>query len=206
MHWCNNQPVARIKPILTQDETWQSLRVGVSAVATIWDRWGINGDVAYLPYAQYSGLDSHWQRTPTAFYPQTGTSRGVQAELILTYLVTENIELGIGGRYWAMWTTSASSELRWRVQYEHGRGIHHKPAVSIYRQRRALRHLRANELPVRPASLERDKLWFDRHPALAFCLSMIPRVKPEGVLFGKPVSTHRVKARGQAFPHHALSV
>jgi hypothetical protein len=55
------------------------------------------------------GLDSHWQRVPTAFYPQTGTSRGVQAELILTYLVTENIELGIGGRYWAMWTTSGSS-------------------------------------------------------------------------------------------------
>jgi hypothetical protein len=33
----------------------------------------------------------------------------VQAELTLTYLVTENLELGIGGRYWAMWTTSGSS-------------------------------------------------------------------------------------------------
>jgi len=32
---------------------------------------------------------------------------------------------------------------------------------------------------------------------------MIPRVKPEGMLFGKPDSTHRVKARGQAFPDHA---
>jgi hypothetical protein len=29
---------------------------------------------------------------------------------------------------------------------------------------------------------------------------MIPRVKPEGMLFGKPDSTRRVKARGQAFP------
>ena len=47
-------------------------------------------------------------------------------------------------------------------------------------------------------------MWFDRHPALAFCLSMIPRVKPEGMLFGKAESTHRVKARGQAFPDHAL--
>jgi hypothetical protein len=44
--------------------------------------------------------------------------------------------------------------------------------------------------------LERDELWFDRHPALAFCLSMIPRVKPEGMLFGKPDST---------FPDHALA-
>ena len=39
--------------------------------------------------------------------------------------------------------------------------------------------------------LERDELWFDRHPALAFCLSMIfsenriPPLgsKPEGKLF-----------------------
>ncbi len=92
---------------LTEDETWQSLRVGVSAIATIWDRWGINGDIAYLPYGQYSGLDSHWQRLPVAFYPQSGTSRGVQAELVLTYLVTDNLELGIGGRYWAMWTAGA---------------------------------------------------------------------------------------------------
>jgi hypothetical protein len=93
---------------LTQDETWQSLRVGFSAVATIWDRWGIDGDVAYLPYSQYSGLDSHWLREPVAFFPQDGRGRGVQTELILTYLVTENLKLGIGGRYWAMWTTSAS--------------------------------------------------------------------------------------------------
>ena len=95
-------------PVLTEDEAWQSLRVGVSAVATIWDRFGINGDVAYLPHAQYSGLDSHLFRLPITFFPQNGTGRGVQTELILTYLVTENLKLGIGGRYWAMWTTSAS--------------------------------------------------------------------------------------------------
>lgn len=41
---------------ISQDDTWQALRVGVSAVATIWERFGINGDVAYLPYAQFSGL------------------------------------------------------------------------------------------------------------------------------------------------------
>ena len=93
---------------LTQDETWQSLRVGVSAVATIWDRWGINGDVAYLPYAQFSGLDSHTTRVPVAFYPEDGTGRGVQAELILSYRFTENLAFGVGGRYWAFWSTNAS--------------------------------------------------------------------------------------------------
>ena len=38
----------------------------------------------------------------------------------------------------------------------------------------------------------------------SFFLSVIPRVKPEGMLFGKLDSTRRVKARGQAFPDHAL--
>jgi outer membrane protease len=94
--------------ILTQDDTWQSLRVGVSAVATLWDRWGINGDVAYLPYAQFSGLDSHWLRSPVAYYPQDGSGRGVQAELILTYRTAENLNVGVGGRYWALWSTSAT--------------------------------------------------------------------------------------------------
>ena len=45
------------------------------------------------------------------------------------------------------------------------------------------------------APLERDDSSSNRHPVLAFCLSMIPRVKAEGMLFGKPLHT---------FPDHAL--
>ena len=103
----NGQAATPNTPVLTEDETWQSFRVGVSAVATIWDRFGISGDVAYLPYSQYSGLDSHLFRVPITLFPQNGSGRGVQTELILTYLVTENLKLGIGGRYWAMWTEGA---------------------------------------------------------------------------------------------------
>ena len=87
-------PYPANQPSITQDDTWQSLRVGVSAVTTIWDRLGINGDVAYLPYAQFSGLDTHWLRPPVAYFPQDGTGRGVQTELILTYRITENLNLG----------------------------------------------------------------------------------------------------------------
>jgi hypothetical protein len=102
--WSSRHPNT---PVLTEDETWQSFRVGVSAVATIWDRFGISGDVAYLPYSQYSGLDSHLFRVPITLFPQNGSGRGVQTELILTYLVSENLKLGIGGRYWALWTEGA---------------------------------------------------------------------------------------------------
>jgi len=103
-----DQPYPANQLSITQADTWQALRAGVSAVITIWDRLGINGDVAYLPYAQFSGLDSHWLRLPVAYYPQDGTGRGLQTELILTYRITENLNLGVGGRYWAMWSTNAS--------------------------------------------------------------------------------------------------
>jgi hypothetical protein len=74
----------------------------------VWDRFWIGGDVAYLPYARFDGLDTHLLREPVAFFPQDGTGRGVQAEIRLSYLVTEKLTVGVGGRYWAMWTTSAS--------------------------------------------------------------------------------------------------
>src|SRR6266576_2870022 len=58
----------------------------------------------------------------------------------------------------------------------------------------------------RNRALERDDSSSNRHPALSFCLSMISgqtlRVCPEG----KPVPTHRVVARGHAFPDHALKI
>ena len=94
--------------IIAQDDTWQSLRVGVSAVVTVWDRLAINGDVAYLPYAHFTGLDSHLIRMPVAFFPQDGTGRGVQTELILTYGITDSFNVGVGGRYWAMWSVNAN--------------------------------------------------------------------------------------------------
>ena len=103
-----NPPNPSNQQIISQDDTWQSLRVGVSAVVTIWDRLAINGDVAYLPYAHFTGLDSHLIRVPVAFFPQDGTGRGVQTELILTYSITESFHVGVGGRYWAMWSANAN--------------------------------------------------------------------------------------------------
>jgi len=29
---------------------------------------------------------------------------GVQTEVVLSYLVTNQLSIGVGGRYWAMWT------------------------------------------------------------------------------------------------------
>jgi opacity protein-like surface antigen/outer membrane protease len=95
--------------LISEKDTWQSLRLGVAAEAPVWDRFKISGDVAYLPYVHYSGVDTHWART--LYFPSHGEGLGVQSEVILSYLVTESFSVGVGGRYWAMWTTDASQSV-----------------------------------------------------------------------------------------------
>jgi opacity protein-like surface antigen len=99
-------PIAGTTTTISQNDAWQSIRLGVSAEATLWDRLKIAGDVAWLPYVKYDGLDIH--RLRNLFFPIQGTGKGVQAELILTYMATEKFGIGIGGRYWSMWTHYAA--------------------------------------------------------------------------------------------------
>jgi len=88
---------------ITEDDTWQSLRLGVNGEIMITDRVKLGADVAYLPYVQFNGTDDHVLRALTI--QEAGTGTGVQLESILSYLITDQFSLGVGGRYWSMWTT-----------------------------------------------------------------------------------------------------
>jgi opacity protein-like surface antigen/outer membrane protease len=99
-------PTSRL--IGTQDSTWQSLRVGLTGDTMLVDRVKLSADVAYLPYVAMTGRDNHLLRATTTFFDQQGTGQGTQLEAILSYLVTDNFSVGVGGRYWAMWTTSGT--------------------------------------------------------------------------------------------------
>ena len=104
---CNtNEP--RGMPILRETDTWHSLRVGTSVEAKVWRGLKVGADLAYLPYVSVDALDSHLLRSPVDYFAFRGHGQGVQAELILSYDVTEAFSIGIGGRYWAMWTTQAN--------------------------------------------------------------------------------------------------
>jgi opacity protein-like surface antigen len=100
--------VPTTKQIGTQDSTWQSLRVGLSGEMILADRVKLSADLAYLPYVWMIGRDNHLLRTTTTFFDQRGTGQGVQLEAIVSYYVTNNLSVGVGGRYWAMWTTNAT--------------------------------------------------------------------------------------------------
>lgn len=91
--------------VISEMDTWQALRVGASAELQLADRLKIGADIAYLPYVHVDGLDAH--RVRNLYFPVTGTGNGVQAEVMLSYRVFDAVSLGIGGRYWSMWTTSA---------------------------------------------------------------------------------------------------
>ena len=64
----------------------------------------VSGDIAWLPFVRYTGLDIHRWRND--YFPVDGNGTGVQGELILTWMATEKFGIGIGGRYWAMHTNT----------------------------------------------------------------------------------------------------
>jgi opacity protein-like surface antigen len=101
-------PIAGSTVVGTQDSTWQSLRVGLSAETLLFDRLRIVGDVAYLPHVSMVGRDNHLARQATTFIDQQGSGQGVQVEAVLSFLVTDSFSVGAGGRYWSMWTTGGT--------------------------------------------------------------------------------------------------
>jgi len=91
---------------ITENDTWNSLRVGFNGDVVLLPGLHLNTDAAYIPYTQFSGVDIHWQRTDVANQTSTETGRGmgVQLDAILSYAITPAFNVGVGGRYWAMWT------------------------------------------------------------------------------------------------------
>jgi opacity protein-like surface antigen len=86
-------------------DVWQALRLGVSGEAMLTDRLKLSAEAAYIPYLTFSGLDNHF-RTPIAQFPAfSNGGQGAQIEAILSYYLTDRLSVGIGGRYWTMWTT-----------------------------------------------------------------------------------------------------
>jgi opacity protein-like surface antigen/outer membrane protease len=99
--------------VITEHGTWNSFRVGTSAQAMLYDRWKLSGEVAYVPYTKFIGFDDHVLRS--LVFDERGHGHGVQAEAFLTYMVTDAFSLGVGGRYWGLWTTSGTDAVRGAV-------------------------------------------------------------------------------------------
>lgn len=101
---CGN-PFPLSTNVISEDDTLHAVRVGVAGQVALTPDLKLSAEAAYLPYARLTGLDGHLLRTDTTniWSPEFANGRGVQLEAILSYALTPNFDIGVGGRYWAVW-------------------------------------------------------------------------------------------------------
>jgi opacity protein-like surface antigen len=94
--------------VITENDKWQALRIGVAGDTMLINRLVLSADVAYLPYVTFRGVDDH-------FFGNTGqiasvnpeasnNGAGVQMDAVISYYFTSQFSVGVGARYWALWT------------------------------------------------------------------------------------------------------
>jgi opacity protein-like surface antigen len=94
-------------PGITDNNKFNSVRVGLSSEMMLTDRLKLTGDIAYVPGVAYRGLDAH--NAGELLSPEASSNgSGVMLETILSYGVTEHWNVGVGGRYWA-WNMNTGS-------------------------------------------------------------------------------------------------
>jgi hypothetical protein len=95
---------------ITEDSRWQFARLGVLAEFRVLDRLAFSAEVAWLPYVQMGGNDTHWLRLGSGLgdisgpIPEAGGGSGVQIEALMSYAVSDCFTVGLGGRYWYLQT------------------------------------------------------------------------------------------------------
>ena len=62
-----------------------------------------------MPLVNFSGVDNHFFGNTgqiASVNPETANKGvGVQLEAMISYYITSQFNVGLGGRYWALWTT-----------------------------------------------------------------------------------------------------
>jgi hypothetical protein len=99
--------------IITENDKWQALRVGVGGEMMLINRLAISADAAYLPYVNFSGVDHHFFGNTgqiASVNPETSSNgAGVQLEALISYYATSQFSVGVGGRFWSLWTTDGQA-------------------------------------------------------------------------------------------------
>jgi len=98
-------------PGVTYETVWKAARIGGEAKIRLYDRWTVDSEIAIVPYARLSNDDSHLLRGDLGPVPNVLTRAnafGAEAEIFFNYAVLRNFEVGLGARYWGMFTKSGS--------------------------------------------------------------------------------------------------
>jgi hypothetical protein len=96
------RPIPRSDLGIKEDDKWRALRLGTAVEMELAQRITFSGEAAYLPYVKFDYV------LRKLLSPENGEGIGVQLEANLSYALTDALSLGIGGRYWSMWTTEGT--------------------------------------------------------------------------------------------------
>lgn len=98
--------IAGSVPVITNEVTWTSLRLGIAASARVNPRTRLTLDLAWVPRAGVRDEDSHYLRTspsdlgPVPNIVLEGKGHGVQLDLEVRHRIAEHWDLGVGMRHW----------------------------------------------------------------------------------------------------------
>jgi len=98
--------VASTDKVITEKDTWRSLRLGLTADAMLSQRMKLSAEAAYLRTDQ-DALDTHYFTFGPD--PANGDGDGVQVEAVLSYQLTQMFNIGVGGRWWHLETEAIDS-------------------------------------------------------------------------------------------------
>jgi hypothetical protein len=92
--------------VITEKDTWKSLRLGLIGEAVLTDRLRLTGEAAYL-FTDQKALDIHYLTFGPD--PASGDGHGFQLEAILAYQLTHAFNIGVGARWWHLETDAVDA-------------------------------------------------------------------------------------------------
>jgi hypothetical protein len=106
---CSPNPVPTSgSPVITESDRWTAARIGLAAETMLTPRVKLSAEAAWLPSVWFNGVDNHFVGNTgvlAEIIPASGRGRGVQLEAVASYYLTRQWSVGLGARYWAMWTS-----------------------------------------------------------------------------------------------------
>jgi hypothetical protein len=96
--------LGRNVPVISNEMRWNALRIGVGAFHAV-AGYAVALDVAFVPYAELRNRDFHYLRAdlgPTPNIRMDGSGTGLQLDAEVRRQLAENLEFGLGLRYWVL--------------------------------------------------------------------------------------------------------
>jgi hypothetical protein len=99
--------VSSSRKVITNEATWDSLRLGVEGDFAVLNRLSLGGKVAFIPYTALSNTDIHHLRAggagalnQDASFTMQGTGLGVNAEASASLRLIHQLYFDVGYRFW----------------------------------------------------------------------------------------------------------